>query len=176
MARDHRYRIEGTLWAELNKTEKQKTVPHYSRGARMYQVSASGIAVNSHPSSGDTRDSQALSSRGKGQRGAEPRTHTCVWTCVQMCVRTWKCTLRGKQDWEKQAPYCALDILAFVFQDGSFGYIHLFSKSREVWGSLSWFQISQLLVDDPNFVWQCINIHSTQLKDTVELPWWSSCK
>ena len=71
----------------------------------------------------------------------------------------------GMQDWEKQAPYYALDILALAFQDGSFGYIHVFSKSREVWWSLSWFQISQLLVDDPNFAWECINIHSAQLKD-----------
>ena len=73
------------------------------------------------------------------------------------------------QDGEKQAPYCALDILALVFQEGSLGSTHLFSKYREVWGSLSWFSdllAFRLLIDDPNIVWQCFNIHSAQLKDT----------
>ena len=71
----------GNLCAELNKTKKQKAVPHYSWGNRIYQDSASGIALNSSSLSRDTSDSQALGSSGKGQWGVEPRTHACVWTC-----------------------------------------------------------------------------------------------
>ena len=78
---DHRYGIEGTLRTELNKTKKQKAVPHYSRGNRTYQDSASGIALNSSSLSRDTSDSQALGSSGKGEWRVEPRTHACVWTC-----------------------------------------------------------------------------------------------
>ena len=78
---DHKYGVQGTLRAELNKTKKQKTVPHYSRSNRTYEDSASGIALNSRSSSRDTSDSQAVGSSGKGQWGAEPRTHACVWTC-----------------------------------------------------------------------------------------------
>ena len=89
VARDHRYRIEGTLWAELNKTEKQKTVPHYSRGVCTYQLSASGISVNSPPLSGDTRDSQVLGSREKRQRRVEPRTQACLWKCERLIGGGW---------------------------------------------------------------------------------------
>ena len=74
-----RYGVEGTLCADLNKTKKQKTVPHYSRGNRTYHVSASGIAVNSRLSR-DSRDFQAVGSKGKGEWGSEPRTQACVWT------------------------------------------------------------------------------------------------
>ena len=68
-------------WGRKNLAMTERLILiHYSWGVSTYQVSASRIAVNSCPSSGDTRDSQSVGSRGKGQWGAEPRTHACVWT------------------------------------------------------------------------------------------------
>ena len=66
MTQDQRYGVEGTLCTDLNKTKKQKPVPHYSRGDHTYQVSASGITVNSRLN-GDSRDFQAVGSKGKGE-------------------------------------------------------------------------------------------------------------
>ena len=69
MTGDHKYGVQGTLRAELNKTKKQKAVPHYSWGNRTYQDSASGIALNSRSSSRDTSDSQALGSAERDNEG-----------------------------------------------------------------------------------------------------------
>ena len=68
---------------------------------------------------------------------------------------------------EKSRPYTVFwTFWPWYFRKGLLGP-STSSASPEKFGVVSpGFQISQLLVDDPNFVWQCFNIHSAQLKDT----------
>ena len=69
---------------------------------------------------------------------------------ISHCRDPAKVHPEGKAGLRKAGTILCFDILALVFQEGSLGSIHLFSKSREVWGES--LLVFRLLIDDPNFV------------------------